>query len=135
MPSSVKLLCVPPADVKKFWPHVRSFIIEAMFRGGGEYGSVRHRVFDGTDQLWIVWDGSKIVAAAVTSLGIINDEKTCTIVACGGDDFASFAHFLTDIEQFAKAEGCVAVRVNGRPGWKRALAGYDLQSVVLRKEL
>lgn len=135
MPSSVRLLCVPPDDVKKFWKHVRAFIIEAMFRGGGEYGSVRRSVFDGLAQLWIVWDDAKIVAAAVTSLGTVNDEKTCTIVACGGDDFSCFGHFVTDLEQFAKAEGCVAVRINGRPGWKRVLAGYDLQSVVLRKEL
>lgn len=135
MPSSVRLLCVPPADVKKFWRHVRPFIIEAMFRGGGEYASVKRSVFDGCSQLWIAWDGAKIIAAAITSLGIINDEKTCTIVACGGDDFSRFSHFLKDIEQFAKDEGCTAVRINGRRGWQRALTGYDLQSVVLRKEL
>jgi hypothetical protein len=135
MPSSVKLLCVPPADVQKFWKHVRRFIIEAMFRGGGEYAHVKRSVFDGIDQLWIVWDGAKIVAAAVTSLGIVNDEKTCTIVACGGEDFSCFGHFVKDLEQFAKAEGCRVVRINGRAGWKRALTGYNLQSVVLRKEI
>jgi len=106
-----------------------------MFRGGGEYASVKRAVFDGVDQLWIVWDGAEIIAAAITSLGIVNDEKTCTIVACGGEDLSCFGHFVKDLEQFARAEGCTVVRINGRPGWKRALTGYDLQSVVLRKEL
>jgi hypothetical protein len=106
-----------------------------MVRGGGECSDVEASVFDGLFQLWIVWDGAKIIAAAVTSLGLVNSEKTCTIVACGGDDFQCFGHFINDIEQFAKAEGCAAVRINGRQGWKRALTGYDLQSVVLRKEL
>lgn len=106
-----------------------------MERGGGEYSGVEESVFDGLSQLWIVWDGARIIAAAITSLGIINGEKICTIVACGGDDFQCFGHFIDDIEKFAKAEGCAAVRINGRLGWKRALTGYDLQSVVLRKEL
>lgn len=106
-----------------------------MERGGGEYEAAKRALFDGLDQLWIVWDGKKVSAAAVTSLGIVNDVKTCTIVACGGDDFSCFGHFIDDLEQFAKAENCKAVRINGRPGWKRALSGYGLQSVVLRKEI
>lgn len=130
-----RLLCVPPDEVEKFWPYVSKFIVDAMVRGGGEYSGVERSIFDGLSQLWIVWDGARIIAAAVTSLGIINDEKCCTIVACGGDDLSCFGHFVKDLEQFAKAEGCAAVRINGRLGWKRALTGYDLQSVVLRKGL
>ena len=129
------LFCVPPDDARKFWPHVRKFILDAMVRGGGECCNVETDLFDGVSQLWIVWDGTKIIAAAITSLGIVNNEKTCTIVACGGDDLSCFGHFINDLEQFAKAEGCAAVRINGRLGWKRALNGYDLQSVVLRKGL
>lgn len=135
MPSSVKLLCISPGDVKKFWRHVRPFIIEAMFRGGGEYKGVKQSVFSGVDNLWIAWDGARIIAAAITSLGTINDEKTCTIVACGGDDWPKFGHLIEGLEKFAKDEGCTVVRINGRRGWQRALTGYDLQSVVLRKEL
>lgn len=135
MPSSVRLLCVSPDDARKFWPHVNKFILEAMVRGGGECSNVETDLFDGLSQLWIALDGAKIIAAAITSLGIVNNEKTCTIVACGGDELARFGHFINDIEKFAKAEGCAAVRINGRLGWKRALIGYGLQSVVLRKEL
>lgn len=135
MPSSVRLLCVPPDDARKFWPHVKEFILDALVRGGGECSGVEADLFDGLSQLWIAWDRTKIIAAAITSLGIVNNEKTCTIVACGGGDFSRFGHFINDIEKFAKDEGCAAVRINGRPGWKRALTGYDLQSVVLRKEL
>lgn len=106
-----------------------------MLRGGGDFESAEQGVLNGPDQLWMVWDGVEIIAAAITSLGTINGEKVCTIVACGGVGWSRFGHFINDLEKFAKDEGCTSVRINGRAGWRRVLKGYGVQSVVLRKEL
>ena len=38
-------------------------------------------------------------------------------------------------EDFAKAEGCAAMRVKGRRGWARVLKGYRVKSITLEKEL
>jgi hypothetical protein len=106
-----------------------------MMRGGGDFASAEQGVLNGPDQLWMAWDGTDIIAAAITSLGTINGEKVCTIVACGGSCWWRFGHFINDLEKFAKDEGCTSVRINGRAGWRRVLKHYDVQSVVLRKEL
>jgi len=106
-----------------------------MLRGGGDFASVEQGVLSGPDQLWIAHEGASILASAITSLGIINDEKVCTIVACAGGGWKQFGHFIDDLEKFAKDEGCTSVRINGRSGWGRVLRGYDVRSVVLRKEL
>lgn len=135
MSASVKLLCVPPSDVKKLWPHVRPLILEAALRGGGSFAEIKRGVLDGPDLLWLAWDGGKLLAAAITQIGSINDEKTCTIVACGGDGWSRFGHLIEGLEEFAIKEGCKAMRINGRIGWSRVLKDYDVQSVVLRKEL
>jgi len=85
--------------------------------------------------LWIAWDGSTIVAAAVTQLSVANDEKTCTIVACGGVGLKRIAPLISTLEQFARTEGCIRTRICGRRGWSRALPGYAVKRVIIEKEL
>lgn len=135
MSASVDLVRVPKEDVSKVWPHVRALIFKAAQRGGGDIFTIENDILRGPDLLWLAWDGNRILAAAITSLGIINNEKICTIVACGGDEWTRFGHWIEALENVAKKEGCTRVRINGRPGWQRALEGYGLRSVVLEKEI
>jgi hypothetical protein len=39
------------------------------------------------------------------------------------------------IEQYAKDEGCSAIRLYGRKGWERVLDGYKVEHVILEKAL
>jgi hypothetical protein len=110
-------------------------VFMAAKRGGGNFGSIESGVLNGPDQLWLAWNGEKILAAAVTSLGLINNEKICTIVACGGDEWSRFGHLIEGLEKFAKAEGCKRTRINGRRGWLRALKGYRETQVTMMKEI
>lgn len=129
------LVCVPPDDVLRVWPHVRELIVDAAKRGAGDIFSIESGVLNGPDLLWLAWDGEKILAAAVTSLGIANNDKICTIVACGGDEWSRFGHLIEGLEKFAKDEGCKAIRINGRPGWLRALNGYRALQVTIEKAI
>lgn len=133
MPSKARLVCVDPARVNEFWPFVRGMIHRAVARGGGDIQQVEHDVLNGPDLLWIAWDGERLIAAAVTSLGTINGKKICTIVACGGSQWPEFGHLIEGLEAYAKNEGCVAMRIYGRIGWQRLLKGYGVRSVVLEK--
>src|SRR5689334_24135377 len=116
------LVCVDPARVHEVWPHVRCLIAAAMRRGGvGDVGDVARALRDGAALLWLAWDGERIIAAAVTEIAQFGGEKLCAILACGGTGFARFGHLIGGLEHYARAEGCVRMRICGRKGWVRLL--------------
>jgi hypothetical protein len=132
----MKLCCVDPARVPEIWPHVRWQIREAMRRGGlSRYDAVEHAVRGGNALLWLATDGATIAAAAVTELHATEWRKVCVIVACGGHDRNNWLALIAGIENFARAEGCAAVRIVGRKGWARVLPSYHTKRIVLEKEL
>ena len=40
-----------------------------------------------------------------------------------------------EIEAYAKAEGCACVRIYGRKGWARVLKDYQVEQIVLERQL
>jgi hypothetical protein len=134
--ASADLLCVPPDRVGAVWPLVAVRLERAMRRGDcGDYAAVRRAVHDGGMLLWLAWDGTAIIAAAVTELARLNGRKICTIVACGGEGWPRFGALIAGLEKFARAEGCEAVRIVGRKGWARVLPDYAIKRIILEKAL
>lgn len=132
----VKLLCVPPDAVSEVWQHVSGMVESAMRRGDcGDYDTVKDAIHEARMLLWIVWDGSAIIASVVTEIGGINGRKICTIVACGGVRLERFISLISGIEKYAADEGCSAVRIIGRHGWRRVLRDYYIRGVQLEKGL
>ena len=129
----MKLLCVDPACVEEFWPHVAP-LIESALKRSGNFSEVRSDLMGGFALLWIVW-ADAIKAVVVTQLTEKNGSKFCTIVACAGHGFSDWKHLYLQLEAYAKAEGCKAMRIYGRLGWKRMLDGYRVRSVTLEKVL
>jgi hypothetical protein len=138
-----ELVCVDPAHVHLVWPLVSGLIEAAMRRGDfSSFAAVRDAVLGGDALLWLAWDGTEIAAAAVTELAATEWRKVCVVVACGGSTPASagagmrrWIGLLEKIEEFARAEGCAAVRIIGRAGWARVLRDYRTKRVVLEKHL
>jgi hypothetical protein len=85
--------------------------------------------------LWLAWDGTEIVGACVTELSKTTRGLVCIIVAMGGNDRKRWLHFTKQLEDFARAEQCVAMRLYGRKGWKRVLRDYRETRIILEKEL
>jgi hypothetical protein len=132
----LSLACVDPARVSQIWPHVHRLIWEAMRRGGvSSFAPVEASVLAGRALLWLATEGATIHAAAVTELQQTEWRKVCVLVACGGRDRARWLPLIAEIEGFARAEGCTAMRIVGRKGWERALANYRTKRIVLEKEL
>jgi hypothetical protein len=136
MPCTVELLPVAPRLVEGIWPHAGPLIKRAMDRTElGNFGDVEREVLDGKQQLWLAWNGTAIEAAAVTRIVLIGQRKICILVACGGHGRKRWLPLIAGIEQFARNEGCAAMRIIGRKGWQRILADYHANYVVMDRKL
>ena len=128
-------VCVDPKEVRKIWEWVRHWIKRAMERGDlGTFDSVEDDVMTGQALLWLIWN-DKIQGAAVTQVTLTEKSKVCMIVACGGVDMRDWLPLIEKIENYARNEGCDAVRILGRKGWMRVLKHYSAPSVVLERRL
>lgn len=131
----MRAVCVNPAEVDKFWPLVSHLIRSAVDRRTADFATIERDVFSGDVLLWLAVQDHEIYGALVTRLHSANGRKFCTIVACGGHDIGRWLSLLPELEAFAKAEGCNAVVVVGREGWRRKLEGYAVSAIFLEKEL
>jgi hypothetical protein len=136
MSASAELCCVDPAHVANIWPHVAHLIRRAMARGRmGRFADVERDVLGANAYLWLAIESGAVLAAAVTQVTQQQDHRLCTIVACGGRDFARWGNLIEGLEDYARAENCARMEIAGRPGWLRRLPDYRLAQIVIRKEL
>jgi hypothetical protein len=100
-----------------------------------DFGDVERLVLDGRALLWLACEGTDIRVAVVTAQERTEKRLVCTILACAGSGMDGWLHLLELIEDYARAEGCAAVRLFGRKGWQRKLAEYRTKLVVMEKTL
>jgi hypothetical protein len=131
------LLSVPPCFIAETWPHIAHFIKAAFASGHGDdtAEAIKIDVFAGSAVLWVVWDGTAFIAAATTKVMATPGKRICVIACCGGKQLHRWCHFITDLENYARAQGCDALRIMGRPGWKAVFPDYREPWVCLQKEL
>lgn len=128
---SVDLLCVNPADTGKVWPLARDLIKAAIERTDlSDFADIEKDVLAGDQLLWLAIS-DRVEAAATTHLS----RGVCTLTACSGHQRERWLPLFVTIEKYAKAEGCKAMRIYGRPGWERVLDGYRREYVILEKAL
>jgi hypothetical protein len=131
------LLCVAPHLVEKIWPHVVHFIEQALWTGIGDddIATIKDDLDAGHSLLWVVWDGSELIAAATTKLIKVPTKKLCLITSCAGKRLERWRQFIADLEKYAASEGCDALRITGRPGWKAIFPDYREPWVCIEKNL
>lgn len=131
------LVAVDPAKLDQIWPHAAHFLQAAYMTGLGDdtVESLKVDLDAGHSLLWVVWDGSGILAAVTTKLVTAPAKKLCVITACGGRELHRWKQLITELEQYAKHEQCDALRIMGRPGWKVIFADYREPWVCLEKDL
>lgn len=131
------LVCVPPAEI----PHWIEIVMPMIDRAYSEFGLdlpewMLGDLERGHALLWLaVSQEHEILAVLVTRLVPTRRGLECRMSACSGHQMALWSAFHLEIERYAKGEGCVKVTVEGRPGWARALSGYQVARVVLEKDL
>ncbi len=92
-------------------------------------------VLDGRALVWLAWGEGRVYSVAVTTIAVNEWRKVCEIVACGGKEMCRWLHFIERLEDYARTEGCSAMRIFGRRGWTRILASYRVKRVILEKDL
>jgi hypothetical protein len=135
MPSSADLVCVDPARVHEVWSLVRERVRLAIERTGlSDFALVEADILAGHQLIWLAWDGS-ICAVATTQKTSIGSKTICTLTTCQGYDRERWLPLFAKIEDYARDEGCEAMRIYGRKGWERVLDGYKVENVVMEKVL
>lgn len=133
------VICVDPACVPQMWPHVQEFIAAAFDNGRGDDSAadvhadlIAHRAL-----LWVAWDGETVIAAATTKILKVARGLVCIITSCGGREMGikRWRAAVKPIEDYARAEGCVVCRVEGRRGWAAVFPDYREAWVALEKRL
>jgi hypothetical protein len=93
----------------------------------------------GKSLLWLAisrsCDNPAIDAVATTRLELTDPGRVCVITACEGKNMTRWLPLIDGIEAYAKAEGCLCVRIFGRKGWLRVLEGYRQAHVIIEKDL
>lgn len=127
---------VSPERVSWWWSSALPHIERVLKRGHGSYkpADVLDRCLAGSYRLWLCFDG-QCVAAVVTEFCNYPQLRTCIVRMLGGRLPPDWNDHLNKIHVWAKEQGCSAMEVFGREGWARKLDGYELQQVVMRKEL
>jgi len=81
------------------------------------------------------WPGEESVI--ITQLVDNPQCRTCHFFLAGGN-LAELEKMADNVEQWAQEQGCKAVTLTGRPGWKKTFLrdiGYEVEGVAMKKEL
>lgn len=122
--------------VADLWPRVKEHLFSAVRRTDLSHTEdIERDLLEGDGLLWLICDGKVIEAAGATLLVRTDRHLVCLITALGGENMDKWLPLLSQIEDWAAAEGADLVRIMGRPGWARVLKGYGVTNVVLEKSL
>jgi hypothetical protein len=130
------LVCVDPKRVHEVWHLAEPLLKSAILRTGlSAWQDIEYDILYGEALLWLCVDDGEILCAGSTALQDVDAGRVCVITACGGSNMKLWLPLLSKIEQYARDEKCIAVRIYGRRGWLRVLDGYHETNVVLDREL
>ncbi|MBI2741773.1 MAG: hypothetical protein HYX38_35230 [Rhodospirillales bacterium] len=120
-------------DVGPIWRHAWPLLERAARRtDGGTEEEVIQRLLQDDAQLWGVFDGDEMIAAATTQITLIG-EKGCRLWLVGGsrmDEWA--ADFLAEVEPWARSLGCTHVwGTQSRAGWRRIVRLFGGAPIVV----
>ena len=121
------------------WNDAAPFLEEALELAFDKYSisDIYHYLQERDMQLWVVSNGIKLVAAAVTQILEYPGSKIAQLVLVGGEGVREWTDADQVLSQWAREQGCDALEATARPGWMRVIddTSWHRPLVVLRKEL
>lgn len=125
---------VPIEHIDDVWDLAEPMLKKASDRIPGVYSmdDLRQKCLDGT---YLLWFAKNAKCALIIKVSQYHLHKGCAIVLVGGTDMDSWIEEMSEIEEYARSQGCKEMIISGREGWKRIFKDYELESVTLKKEL
>lgn len=138
----MKLVRVHPGILEKIWPLLTDGIQSMAERSNGRYtqATIFNSITNDEYQLWVIVkddDPNDLRAIVVTQvLRYPTGIEEFTIVGVTGHRREDWIHFLGDLEDWAKSEGCKISKLTARPGWAPHLKETHVKThVVLERNL
>lgn len=135
----MELVVIPQDDVAKIWFGLVRDMIDVGFAANNVPmpEDILEQLSTGHRQLWVaVTADASIQAAMLTSVYTMRDgSKMLKMMECGGSGLHSWVPLRSKVEEYAKAQGCDRVLVEGRVGWRGVLKDYKIVSVALEKRI
>jgi hypothetical protein len=129
-----RLVCVDPARVRELEAVALPLIRRAAERcGDWTVEAIWSALCEQRMLLWLLVRKLAVEGVVVTRLEQTPKDLVCVIVLCAGRHLLRSRHLIGTIEQFARAEGCARLRLQGRRGWRRVFKEYSEPFITLEK--
>lgn len=130
----MRLEYAPPPLSRRIVKAVRPLLQPALDHAGDhEWRDVAQRIGNKTAQLWLAINGEEIVGACVTEVTRRRGEKWFNYWLIGGAVASVMAEWEPALSATSLEVGCVGVTLTGRPGWERAINGFERTAVRLER--
>ena len=133
---------IPTDKIKEVENFVTNSIDKALKFSGNHYNldDVLKQLYDGTAQLWILWNEkkkTKYQGCIVSKILERPNSKSLNLFIVTGQDRKLWQDKITVLEDFAKQEGCSHLETYARPGWSRILKKHNYKTThyLLEKKL
>ena len=126
-----------PEDVAYVWEEVVPLLARVAPHTEGEMepDDYIEPLTHGDMQLWVVVENKRINAALVTQIIPYPQKRILRLISLAGDNFQDIKDFLEMVEVFALKNGCTALEMWGRKGWKKLLSDWKDSYIVYTKDL
>ena len=141
MSDEVTAYQIPRDQVLDYWDRVKRWLDQAYGKNDIPLPETTlSDLMSGHKQLWVAYarpPEHQILCAVLTRLSKMRSGLYCEIVAAAGQGAERWVGLISQIEDWARLEGCTKVTITGRPGWMRLLADrqYRQRQVMLELEL
>ena len=133
---------IPTDKIKEVENFVTNSIDKALKFSGNHYNldDVLKQLYDGTAQLWILWNEkkkTKYQGCIVSKILERPNSKSLNLFIVTGQDRKLWQDKITVLEDFAKQQKCSHLETYARPGWSRILKKHNYKTThyLLEKKL